>query len=388
MRRLSIKITHIWQDYSPNLFDKSHPLCLLNGFGSEVVCLAYIENGAKKLPGTYWVRTSDPSESNSNALCSRLLRRIRKPIDVARFASLVKSSIRKSNPDVLHLHFGTTAASLERIGALPNLPMVVSFYGVDASASLREPKILNLYRSIFKKAKILHVLCDEVQRRLVAIGCPAEKIRIANLPANIENIPNIGNEPVGITRFLIPARFVEKKGHEVLLTAFKKLLNQGYPVSLTCFGYGPVEWLQQRVVELGLAETVEIVNNLQTCKFTAEYLSLLRQHDVVLAPSIRSTTGDDEGGPALTLIMAQAAGKPVIVSDFPGSERSVSDGEQGLVVPMGDVDALRKAMAEMVGNHTLWRQLGSAGRNRVVNDFSDKSYWASLEDWYREAVLV
>jgi glycosyltransferase involved in cell wall biosynthesis len=149
-----------------------------------------------------------------------------------------------------------------------------------------------------------------------------------------------------------------------------------------------VEWLQQRVVELGLAETVEIVNNLQTCKFTAEYLSLLRQHDVVLAPSIRSTTGDDEGGPALTLIMAQSAGKPVIVSDFPGSERSVSDGEQGLVVPMGDVDALRKAMAEMVGNHTLWRQLGSAGRNRVVNDFSDKSYWASLEDWYREAVLV
>ena len=285
----------------------------------------------------------------------------------------------------MHLHFGTTAATLEQLDSLPNLPMVVSFYGVDASASLRDPNILSAYRSIFKKASVLHVLCDEVQQRLVAVGCPAEKIRIANLPANLEHIPNIGVEPADRTRFLIPARFVEKKGHVVLLTAFKRLLNDGYPVSLTCYGYGPVEWLQRCVAELGLAQTVQILNNQQTSNFMAEYVSLLRQHDVVLAPSIRSKTGDDEGGPALSLVMAQAAGKPVIVSDFPGSERSVTDGKQGLVVAVGDATELQKAMTEMVGNHTLWQRFGRAGRQRVVNEFSDVAYWASLQTWYRDS---
>ena len=382
-----MKINHIWQDYSPNLFDKSHPLCQLHGFNSEVVCQAFIDNGAKPLDGTYWVRKRDPSESNFVSFGARMLRRIRRPIDAISFARLVHSRIRTNSPDVMHLHFGTTASTLEQLGALPNLPMVVSFYGSDASASLRDPNILRAYRSIFKKASVLHVLCDEVQQRLVEVGCPAEKIRIANLPANLELIPDIGVEPTEITRFLMPARFVEKKGHVVLLTAFKRLLDDGHPASLTCYGYGPVEWLHRCVAELKLGQTVTIVNNQQSSNFMEEYLSLLRQHDVVLAPSIRSKTGDDEGGPALTLVMAQAAGKPVIVSDFPGSERSVTDAEQGLVVPVGDATALQKAMTVMICNHPMWQRFGRAGRKRVLNEFSEESYWTSLQDWYQDSWL-
>lgn len=379
-----MKITHLWQDYSPNLFDKSHPLCLSHGLHSEVVCQAFIDNGATPLPGTFFVRKRDPAESNSRSLARRMIRRLRRPIDTARFARLVKARTQAFRPDVLHLHFGTTAAALENRGALPDVPMVVSFYGVDVSESLRDPDILRAYRSIFQKASVLHVLCEEAQHRLVGEGCPPEKIRIANLPANLDNIPDIGVEPTDCTRFLIPARFVEKKGHGVLLTAFKRLLQQaGHPVRLTCFGYGPSEWLERRVVEMGLDQVVQIINNQQTGNFTAEYIRVLRQHDVVLAPSIRSSTGDDEGGPALTLVMAQAAGKPVIVSDFPGAERSVADGEHGLVVPAGDAAALQQAMARMVGNHALWQRLGRAGRQRVVHEFSDAVYWASLQDWYR-----
>jgi len=377
-----MRVTHIWLDYSPNLFDRAHPLCLSHGLDSEVVCLAFIDNGAMPLPGTFFVRKRDPVESNSRSLIRRVIRRLRRPIDTARFTRLVKARIQAFRPDVLHLHFGTTAAVLENLGALPDLPMVVSFYGVDVSESLRNPGTLRAYRSIFQKASVLHVLCDEAQHRLVSVGCPPEKIHIANLPANLDNIPDIGVELVNGTRFLIPARFVEKKGHIVLLTAFKQLLLANPQVSLTCFGYGPTAWLERSVAELGLNQAVQIVNNQQTGNFTAEYISVLRQHDVVLAPSIRSSTGDDEGGPALTLVMAQAAGKPVIVSDFPGAERSVTDGEHGLIVPAGDVDALEQAMARMVGNIALWQQLGRAGRQRVVHEFSEAAYWASLQDWY------
>lgn len=378
-----MKVIHLWQDYSPNLFDNAHPLCLSHGLNSEVVCQAFIDNGAMPLPGTFFVRKRDPVESNSRSLARRVIRHLRRPIDTARFARLVRARTQAFRPDVLHVHFGTTAAALENLGALPDVPMVVSFYGVDVSESLRSPNTLRAYRSIFQKASVLHVLCDEAQRRLVRAGCPPEKIRIANLPANLHNIPDIGVEFTNNTRFLIPARFVEKKGHVVLLTAFKHLLQEDPLVRLTCFGYGPTAWLERRVAELGLDQAVKIVNNQQTGNFTSEYIRVLREHDVVLAPSIRSSSGDDEGGPALTLVMAQAAGKPVIVSDFPGAERSVTDGEHGLVVPAGDASALQQAMAKMVSNAALWRQLGRAGQQRVVHEFSDAAYWVSLQDWYR-----
>lgn len=380
-----MKIAHLWQDYSPNLFDKAHPLCLSHGLDSEIVCQAFIDNGAVPLPGTFFVRKRNPVESNSHALHRRVIRRLRRPIEARLFARLVRARMQAFNPDVIHLHFGTTATVLENLGALPNVPMVVSFYGVDVSQSLRDSATLRAYYTIFRKASVLHVLCEEARRRLVEVGCSPEKVRIANLPANLDKIPDIGVAHIKGVRFLIPARFVEKKGHIVLLRAFHRLLMDEPLARLTCYGYGPSEWLESAVAQLGLSQYVQVVNNQQTSNFTAEYVNVLRQHDVVLAPSIRSSSGDDEGGPALTLVMAQAAGKPVIVSNFPGAERSVDDGVHGFVVPEGDADALHCAMAKMVGNVALWQKFGRAGRQRVVHEFSDAAYWASLQNWYSTA---
>ncbi len=378
-----MNITHLWQDYSPNLFDKSHPLCLSNGLASELVCQAFIDNGAVPLPGTHWYRRRDPAESNSQRLGARLQRRLRRPLDLAGFARLVQRRLQLNPPDVVHLHFGTTAAALEQRSALPDRPLVVSFYGADVSQSLRDASTLAAYRQVFQKADILHVLCDEARQRLLTAGCPEHKICIANLPAGLHGLPDIGSSPGAVTRFLMPARFVEKKGHVVLLTAFKRLVDAGLPVRLTCFGYGPTDWLTRAVADRGLGAVVQVVNNQQTGRFTESYVAMLREHDVVLAPSVRAANGDDEGGPALTLVMAQAVGKPVIVSDFPGAERSVEDGREGLVVPAGDAAALGDAMARLANQPALWQVYGRAGQARVTHEFSDAAYWRQLQDWYQ-----
>ena len=378
-----MKVIHLWQDYSPNLFDRTHTLCLANGVDSEVVCQAFIENGAKALLNTYSVRTRSPEESNSQQFFSRLYRFIRRKMDAKRFAALAFERIFVERADVVHCHFGTTAAVLAQHGVLPSVPFVVSFYGADISQSLHDKAVLMAYKVVFEKAALLHVLCDEAKNRLVALGCSPAKIRIANLPIDLSAIPNIGVESTGITRFLIPARFVEKKGHLVLLKAYRRLVDAGFPVSLTCFGYGPVEWLLQAINEFDLNDRVEVIDNHQTGDFMTEYVSQLRKHDVILAPSVRAANGDDEGGPALTLVMAQAAGKPVITSDFPGAERSVRNGCEGRVIASGDVDALCEAMEGLVGAEAEWRRFGEAGRLNVRRDFSEDAYWAELKNWYR-----
>lgn len=381
-----MKVLHLWQDYSPNLFDRSHPLCLEHGVASQVLCQAFIDNGTQPLAATSFLRRRAPEEANSRSLLARVLRRARRPIDAARFARLVKARLAREKADVVHLHFGTTAAALAKQGALPSQPMVVSFYGADISQALERPAMLQAYGEVFDRASILHVLCEEARERLIGAGCPEHKIRIANLPLPLHEIPDIGVDATTRTRFLIPARFVEKKGHAVLLSAFRKLVYSGLPVELTCFGYGPVEWLERAVEDAGLHDHVRVIDNRQTGRFIDEYLRVLRAHDVVLAPSIRAADGDDEGGPALTLVFAQAAGKPVIVSDFPGAERSVTDGREGRMVPAGNVLALQEAMADLVGRVDVWRRYGQAGQERVRREFADDTYWRELLCWYRHCL--
>jgi glycosyltransferase involved in cell wall biosynthesis len=377
-----MKVIHLWQDYSPNLFDRAHPLCLEHGIDSEVVCQAFIENGAKKLPNTYSVRTRTPAESNSQQFFSRVRRFVRRKVDTRRFAKLATEHTLQGKPDIAHCHFGTTAAVLAQHGALPRIPFLVSFYGVDISQSLNNLAVLNAYKEVISKASLLHVLCDEAEERLLALGCPREKIRIANLPIDLSAIPDIGVEALGTTRFLIPARYVEKKGHLVLLKAYRRLVDVGYPVELTCFGYGPVEWLLRAIDDLALKDHVKVIDNRQTGDFMTEYVRQLRVHDVVLAPSVRAASGDDEGGPALTLVMAQAAGKPVIASDFPGAERSIRDGVEGRIVAGGSVESLYASMAELINQEEAWKKFGSAGKACVRGEFSDSTYWKNLSEWY------
>jgi glycosyltransferase involved in cell wall biosynthesis len=377
-----MKVIHLWQDYSPNLFDRAHPLCLEHGIDSEVVCQAFIENGAKKLPNTYSVRTRTPEESNSQQFFSRVRRFVRRKVDTRRFAKLATEHTLQGKPDIAHCHFGTTAAVLAQHGALPHIPFLVSFYGVDISQSLNNLAVLNAYKEVIRKACMMHVLCDEAEQRLLVLGCPREKIRNANLPIDLSAIPDIGVEALGTTRFLIPARFVEKKGHLVLLKAYRRLVDAGYPVALTCFGYGPVEWLLRAIDDLALKDHVKVIDNRQTGDFMTEYVRQLRVHDVVLAPSVRAANGDDEGGPALTLVMAQAAGKPVIASDFPGAERSIADGVEGLIVKAGDEQALYDALASVINDSSAWNVFGNAGQTRTRKEFSDATYWEELSQWY------
>ena len=122
-----------------------------------------------------------------------------------------------------------------------------------------------------------------------------DRIVDANLPLPVERYPYVG---VGgrISRWLIPARFVEKKGHEVLLRAFARQLERHPDHRLTCWGYGDGERLRARVRSLGLETSVNVVNNESEGPFDAAYLAQLRQHDAVLAPSIRARAATTKAG--------------------------------------------------------------------------------------------
>jgi colanic acid/amylovoran biosynthesis glycosyltransferase len=378
------QIIHLWLDYAAHLFDRSHPLALSQGFESELLCRYLIDNGAPLVPHTQWIDRIQPQALTGDGLLQRLIRRIKREWADRRFAARVKHRLSASNAALVHIHFGTTAVLLAQHNALPKQPFIVSFYGVDISAALRNKKTCTIYAGILPKAHLLHVLCEEAKQRLVLLGCEPDRIHIANLPipiAAFSGLP-ISFNVSPVLRLLMPCRFVIEKGHHIALAALQQLIKSGHSAQLRCFGYGANGWLKAAVSTLQLTEHVRIIDNGLTGDFVSAYQQELMHADIVLAPSLPAPSGDDEGGPALTLVMAQAAAKPVIVSNFPGAERSVTHGIEGLVVPMGDAHALAQAIAKLNQNRGNWAAHGKAGRARAEKDFSDASFAAKLANWY------
>jgi glycosyltransferase involved in cell wall biosynthesis len=62
---------------------------------------------------------------------------------------------------------------------------------------------------------------------------------------------------------------------------------------------------------------------------------------------------------------AMAVGRPVVASAIGGLPDVVADGETGILVPPGDSDALRGALAALLADPERRAELGEAGRRRV-----------------------
>jgi glycosyltransferase involved in cell wall biosynthesis len=100
---------------------------------------------------------------------------------------------------------------------------------------------------------------------------------------------------------------------------------------------------------------------------------------VVACPSHREGFG-------VACAEAMAHGKPVVASAVGGLKDLVVDGETGLLVPPGDVPALRGALQRLLADRALRRRLGTAGRARVEEHFSWQRFTADTIRAYEDAL--
>ena len=379
-----MRVLHLWDEFEPQWFDQSFNICKEEGIEARLLCMRLILPPGKSDEGLLYVRKIVP-RGPRNSFVHRAREWLVGFSDRFRFRRAAAGEIHRFRPDILHIHYGTTAALLTVTPAAMRIPFLISFYGFDISQALLSARIRSAYYRLMRRRPFVQVLCDEARERALGFGASPERVVEANLPLPVERYPNIGVTSARISRWLIPARFVEKKGHRVLFDAFRMLIDEEPRHKLTCWGgYGDSRPLQKRIEELGLRDHVNILSNKKDGPFDQSYVAQLKKHDAVVAPSIRAKGGDDEGGPALTAVLAQVSGKPVVFSDFPGSERSVTNGVEGLVVPSNDPRALANAMKELASDPERARAMGQAGRARTIREFSRAAYRDALLRWYRQ----
>jgi colanic acid/amylovoran biosynthesis glycosyltransferase len=167
-------------------------------------------------------------------------------------------------------------------------------------------------------------------------------------------------------RIYMPANLLEKKGHHILLAALEGLeLPPGTGVILA--GAGPLrETIRRRIEQAGLGNTVKLVGLMAHQDLMNTYRR--GEADLVVLPSIITADGQKEGIPN-TLIEAMAWGIPSIGTDT-GGTAELLDHTRGWLLKPGDVEGLRRALAEALADVPGRLERGARGRAWVEEHFN------------------
>jgi glycosyltransferase involved in cell wall biosynthesis len=174
---------------------------------------------------------------------------------------------------------------------------------------------------------------------------------------------------VGSVGWLTPV-----KGHGVLLEAVARVRPRQPNLHVVIIGSGPLR--QQLTVRAGMLGIGHMVHLLDVRSDIPECLAAM---DLFVLPSLNEGMGR-------ALVEAMAAGRPVIASCVGGVPAIIEHGKTGLLVPPGDVEALAEAMAQLLSNPSLSRELGEAARKRIDLSFGVRAMVRSIEAVYQDAL--
>ena len=211
---------------------------------------------------------------------------------------------------------------------------------------------------------------------LVARGLDPARIRV--IPNGIE-LERYTPDPHGVRSerpsILFLGRLKKYKRVDLVLLALRRLVDRGLDAELRIGGDGDQQpALRAEAARLGLDGHVRFLGFIT--------------HDEKLAELRRAwlhvLTSPKEGW-GIANLEAAACATPTVASDAPGLRESVVDGETGVLVPHGDVDALTEAIGALLTDHARREAMGRAAR-RYAERFSWDASADSMERLLGEVV--
>jgi len=160
----------------------------------------------------------------------------------------------------------------------------------------------------------------------------------------------------------------QRKGCHLLLEAAGRLAQRGRTFRLVIGGSGPEDQpLRQQAHHLGLDDRVEFLG----------WVSRQDAAEVFQSGDIFVLATYSEGLPN-ALLEAMACGLPVVTTPVDGIPSVVDDGENGFLIPPGDVDALTEALDKLLADPELARQMGQTNRRRILANHHIGNIWPRI----------
>ncbi len=164
--------------------------------------------------------------------------------------------------------------------------------------------------------------------------------------------------------FLFVGRLLLDKGIKEFLAAAEKL--KGDFPNTHCQIVGKIDTDNPSSISKTEIDSAQLNNFVQYFGPSDQVLEYIRNADCVVLPSYR------EGLPRV-MLEAISMAKPVITTDAPGCRDTILDGENGIMIPIRDSEALHNAMKKMVSfDEETLKKMGSSGRELALREFDEK----------------
>jgi glycosyltransferase involved in cell wall biosynthesis len=303
------------------------------------------------------------------------------PVGVLREALALSVLLRRERPDLLHLValrpvvVGQIAARLAGISrvvsAITGMGFLFTAQGRNhwARRGLERalPRLLSRGLTIVQNG-------DDA-RQLEVLGVASSRLRL---------IPGVGVDtgrfkpvpvPEGPPVVMLASRLLWDKGVGEFVEAARQLADSGARFVLVgAVDEGNPTAITRCEVERWTKEGV--VECMGYCSNMAETLG---EATIVCLPSYR------EGLPTV-LLEAMACGRPCITTDAPGCRDAVRHGDNGLLVPVRDAEALALAIRRLLERPEERAHMGARGRERAVSEFSQEKVISATLAVYREVL--
>jgi glycosyltransferase involved in cell wall biosynthesis len=350
-------------------------LALLQGVragGHEVVLVSP--------PGEYVARLQ---EAGFRWLCLPLKRAGADPIRECLAVLRLIRLYRCEKPDLVH-HFtlkcalyGSLAAHFAGIKAVVNAITGVGyiFASTDFRAKLLRPFVSLLCRIGFRNTQVIFQN-PENKKMFIGHGIVSEDnshlIRGSGVDTN-RFVPS--PEPSGVPVALLAGRMLWDKGVAEFVEAAHRLKAEGvigrFVLVGGCDPENPAAVPRESLEEWRRTGTAEWWGQ-------REDMPMVFSHShLVCLPSY------GEGVPRV-LIEAAASGRAIVATDVPGCREVVRHGENGLLVPPRNPEALAEAIATLLKDPALRARMGARGREIAVQEFSEERMVRETLEVYRE----
>ncbi len=292
----------------------------------------------------------------------------------------IRNIHRFNSIDIINVHMADFAASYAlNLKKAFGIPVVVTCHGGDIQRvpDIRYGLRLNKkkdkkIRGNLKKADMVIAISDSMFDELREI-VPEDKIAKIPHGVELETLQNKSTEnlrkTLGVSNEIIVlsvGRNVPKKAFDVGLRAFAIVAKQEKNVIYVHIGRGggPLEKLAS---VLGVKDRFFALGALNR----ENVLSSYKDADIFFSPAIIESFG-------IVTYEAMSAGCACVLSDGPGNRDAIRDESNGLIVPVGDENAMAKALLSLIQNPDKREQLGKSALKHAQSLHN----WATVADIY------
>lgn len=217
---------------------------------------------------------------------------------------------------------------------------------------------------------------ESIRRRL---RFPAARMTVIPNPVELADDvdrPDALPTPSEARLVLTVARIVPQKGIVDSVLAISKLSGPAAPhllIAGSTVNAGYTRTVLDEARRLGVSSRVHLLGP------RSDIPALLRRADLFVLASRSEGFG-------IALAEAMAAGRPCVVTSIQAFRDLVEDGRTGLLVDVGDVDALADAMRDLLRDSDRARKLGDAAREDILRRLDPEALAVVLEELYHDVV--